>query len=62
MNREELAAKVDWEGGLADAIFGYGIKSDDLPHNAPKAIKQAWRDLEAVKPQLDLVSKWLFSE
>jgi len=60
VTREDLAAKADWEGGLCEAIFGYGLKSSDLPKNAPSEIKQAFRALEAVKPQVDLLNKWLF--
>ncbi len=62
ISKEDLAAKIDWEGGLAESIFGYGMKSSELPDNAPAAVKQAWKQLEEVRPQADLINKWLWND
>ena len=44
----ELAQKVDYEGGIAEAIFGYGIKSEDVP----KELQAEWAAVESVKAHL----------
>ena len=28
---QQLAAKIEWEGGLEETIFSYGISACDLP-------------------------------
>ena len=56
---EELAGKVDWEGGLTEAILGYGIKSEDLPVGTPPEIVDAWKRVEAVGPDVDKIQSWL---
>jgi hypothetical protein len=33
VNRQELADKIDYEGGTYDMLFGYGLGADDLPQN-----------------------------
>lgn len=30
-SRAELAAKVDWEGGLEEFLFNYGMDPEDAP-------------------------------
>lgn len=48
MNAQEFATKVDWEGGIVDAL-DYGLHADDLddePDTAP--LKQAWAELERI--------------
>ena len=42
---QDLAAKVDWEGGVAESIFGYGISAKDVPEE----IREDWALVEAVK-------------
>ena len=37
----ELAAKADWEGGLDEMIFGYGLELKDLPDDMPAHIVNA---------------------
>lgn len=32
-NRQELADKADWEGGIEDMLFGYGLSVDDVPED-----------------------------
>ncbi len=30
-SRAELAAKIDWEGGPEEFLFGYGCSPEDMP-------------------------------
>jgi hypothetical protein len=53
--KQDLAQKVEWEGGLAAAI-DYGIKHDELPDDTPTETVDAWRRLEA---DLATVDNWL---
>lgn len=47
---QEFATKVDYEGGVFDALFGYGLKSDLLENQegelaiAVRALEQAWQE------------------
>jgi hypothetical protein len=50
-NRQELADKIEWEGGLEDAL-DYGIKSSDLPESETKLIA-AWALMEAAFDELE---------
>jgi hypothetical protein len=55
----ELAQKADDEGGVASFVFGYGIDMDDLPPDLPAHIRAFFRQLNAVKPSLQEVSRYL---
>lgn len=61
MNREALAAKVEYEGGIVEAIFGYGLRSKDLPPDAPPDVHAAWRRIEEsdLERDLDTIELWL---
>lgn len=59
-NKEGLAEKVDWEGGVAEAINGYGIHSDELPEGTPQAIVEAWQRVEAVGAYIHAIENWLY--
>lgn len=47
---QEFATKVDYEGGVFDALFGYGLTSDLLEDQegelatAVRDLERAWRD------------------
>lgn len=43
MTPAEFAGKVEWEGGVLDAL-DYGLRADDLDDSNPE-LKAAWRDL-----------------
>lgn len=60
MTKEELAAKIDWEGGVESAI-NYGIKVTDLPEDTPARVVHAWAILQAAREDLDLINAWLWS-
>jgi len=49
-SREHLAAKVEWEGDVLDAL-DYGIKTDMMPEGDAELV-EAWRKLEAAWRQL----------
>jgi hypothetical protein len=59
-NKQDLAAKVDWEGGLTEAIE-YGIRTGDLPAGTPQAIIDAWKRLEDSYVDVGRVNEWLHS-
>jgi hypothetical protein len=61
VTKEEFAAKVDWEGSVMDAV-AYGMKTKDLPSDAPYEIKQAWQRLEMAQLDVDFVGKWLWDD
>jgi hypothetical protein len=44
VNTEEFAGKVEWEGGIEEALH-YGLKSTDIDDNPELAL--AWADMEA---------------
>ncbi|WP_195167154.1 hypothetical protein [Mycobacteroides abscessus] len=33
---QEFYAKVEWEGGISDAILGYGLDENDLDDSDPE--------------------------
>ncbi len=48
MTPEEFASKIEWEGGIFEAL-DYGLKSTDIDPTAPKAAEliEIWRELES---------------
>lgn len=60
MTREELNEKVDWEGGIAEAIIGYGLTADDLPADAYGPVIEAWKRLQSQGARdIRLIGDWL---
>lgn len=45
----DFAAKVEWEGGVVDAL-DYGLKADDLDPDdeASKPLREAWAEMERI--------------
>lgn len=41
MDAQELASKIDWEGGYTEAICGYGLGKADLDTEDPE-LRAAW--------------------
>lgn len=60
-SREDLASKVEWEGGVTEAINGYGISADELPEDAPGDIVAAWRQVEEIDDAVNSIQCWLDS-
>jgi hypothetical protein len=54
-----LKSKVSWEGGVVEAILGYGIKPDDLPDGTPEEVRESWASIRAVTGDVDVVEEWL---
>lgn len=55
--------KVDWEGGLFETAFGYGLQLDDISPEEVE-LREAWADMKYVyethfKEPLDRVEKLL---
>lgn len=59
MTREELAAKVDWEGGVHEAIAGYGLPPELLPEDVPVSVLAAWQNIYATDRDARIIEKWL---
>lgn len=57
-----LVGKVEWEGGLLEAMFGYGIDAEDLPLDTPENIKTAWAAVRGVRQEICLIEEWLEDE
>jgi uncharacterized protein (DUF1800 family) len=51
-SREALAAKVEWEGGVMEAV-DYGIKAEEMPDEELRAL---WADLQVKYKAADEVS------
>jgi hypothetical protein len=60
-SRDELQGKVEWEGGVSEAIFSYGLTADDLPPGTPWEVVKAWRMLEAAREAEEIISVWLYA-
>lgn len=60
MTKEEILDKIDWEGGIAEAILGYGLSFEDLPENAPPEVRYAWKELQEQGQEWILtIDRWL---
>ena len=59
-SKEDLVAKMEWEGGVEGAINGYGIHSDDLPEGTPPEIAEAWKRVELVGADIIAIENWLY--
>lgn len=61
----ELYGKVDWEGGLYEAAFGYGINAESISEATPQGVelKKAWAEMEEAHrmfaPKFDTVAELL---
>jgi len=60
MTRKELADKVDWEGGVHEAIAGYGIPPARLPGDVPADVLEAWKRVYDSTSDIDLIDDWLY--
>jgi hypothetical protein len=55
----DLASKVDNEGGVTDAIIGYGIPPKYLPDDVPENIKAAWERVYGIGDDVEFIAEWL---
>ena len=56
-----VAAKIDWEGGIFDAINNYGLSSDDVKDAVPPEVLEAWKVIESVRPAAVVIATWMDS-
>lgn len=61
MTKEELVHKVEWEGGVMEAVE-YGITVSQLPPDTPEDILDAWAQLEEAQLCVSAVYRWLEME
>jgi hypothetical protein len=54
-SRTDLAAKIEWEGGIRDAL-DYGIHAADMPEG-DEELTAAWSALEAAHKALQPLEK-----
>jgi len=56
--RDEVAAKVDWEGSLTEALE-YGLRADDMPDEdlaaAWSVMQDAYRDFSAAADDVEAI-------
>ena len=63
MTKDEIFSKVDWEGGVAETIIGYGLDVTNLPDDAPMEVVKAWNRLRLVASKdIETIQNWLDSE
>ena len=63
--RRQLAEKVEWEGGVLEAIVGYGMPADIVISAygpMPANVEMAWRRIELVESAARVVENWLEGE
>lgn len=61
MTKDELAAKADWEGGIAEAICIYGLAPVHLPADCPESVREAWERLYTeARNDIKTVEDWLW--
>lgn len=44
-NRQEVAGKIDWEGGILESL-DYGLTEEDMPEGDTE-LREAWAELMA---------------
>jgi len=56
--KDDVAAQVEWEGGVTDLIE-WGFKFSDLPDDTPSEVRAAWWRLAAALEGLPVIINWL---
>ncbi len=51
-SRQDLANKADYEGGILEMLFGYGLSVDDVPED-DQELRDAIAACLTIKPALD---------
>lgn len=59
-SREDLAEKADWEGGILELVFGYGMSQEELPDNTPGPVRDAFTRLFDIKSDVRTIQDWLY--
>lgn len=55
----DLASKADWEGGIEELMFGYGIDVSELPDGTPADIVYDFELCLSTEPALARIRTWL---
>lgn len=60
MTEAEFVDKIDYEGGVCEAILGYGLKPGDCEPGAVAALFHLVYDgLMEVKPSIEALENWI---
>ena len=60
LDKAQLAAKIDWEGGILDTIADYGLRAEALPDDTPAEVVSAWENITTHVPAwVDVIEAWL---
>lgn len=57
-SRQEIADKADYEGGLLEFIFGYGLEVDDLPED-DTVLRSALEAVLEMRPRIEALERLL---
>lgn len=57
-NRAELFDKTEWEGGLAEFIFGYGVGLEELPEGDTE-LREAFAEVLKAVPAFNRLEEML---
>lgn len=58
VSSSDLKQKADWEGGILELIFGYGLSAKDLPDDLPGDIRTAFYILISAGTWVDLINEY----
>lgn len=59
MTKQDLADKIDWEGGLCAFVNGYGLNIDELPPDTPDDIIAAFVEIINTRQSEAKIYEWL---
>lgn len=51
-NRQDIANKADYEGGVLELVFGYGLFVEELPEDDIE-LREALEDLLKMRPVIE---------
>ncbi len=52
MDKADFVSKIEWEGGIYDALE-YGLKHTDLDEGEDDSLRSAWAEAEALYARLE---------
>lgn len=59
MTKEEIAGKIEWEGGVVDTILDYGLDVSFLPDDVPAEVAEAWSRIQDIDEDVSTIEEWL---
>jgi len=60
MTKDEILSKIEYEGGIAETIVGYGLGIDNLPADVPMNVRIAWRTISLYQESYTIITDWLY--